>query len=124
MMEYAHFLKEKYPSLQISSEVKQASSDKLMLAQVLSWVQMGAFAISFFGKPIFQAISMEQPAWALYLEENRGVAIMGFFFGNTIISSMVQVPVEPLLQSLTLSTVITLLQALFDPQVVQSALRN
>jgi len=89
-MEYAHFLKEKYPSLQISSEVKQASSDKVMLAQVLTWVQMGAFAISFFGKPIFQAISMEQPAWALYLEENRGVAIMGFFFGNSIISSMVQ----------------------------------
>mmetsp|Transcript_21297 Transcript_21297/g.42958 ORF Transcript_21297/g.42958 Transcript_21297/m.42958 type:complete len:131 (-) Transcript_21297:168-560(-) len=89
-MEYSHFLKEKYPSLQISSEVKQASQEKLMLAQVVSWIQMGGFAISFFGQPIFNAISMPQPAWAAYLQENKGIAIMCFFFGNSVVSSMVQ----------------------------------
>eukprot|EP00961_Rhodomonas_salina_P048475 650750-Rhodomonas_salina.2 len=90
-MEYAHFLKEKYPTLQISSEVKQASQDKLMLAQAVSWIQMGGFAISFFGAPIFQALSIPEPGWAKYLQENKGVAIMAFFFGNSVVSSMVQV---------------------------------
>lgn len=31
-----------------------------------------------------------QPEWAVYLQENRGMAIMGFFMGNIIVGSLVQ----------------------------------
>ena len=31
-----------------------------------------------------------QPDWAVYLQENRGMAIMGFFMGNIIVGNLVQ----------------------------------
>lgn len=89
-MEYSHFLKEKFPQLHITSDVAQATPDKLMMAQVVSYVQMFGFAITFFATPLFGFMSMPVPAWAEYLSENKGVAIAGFFLGNIVVSNMVQ----------------------------------
>mmetsp|Transcript_49181 Transcript_49181/g.100418 ORF Transcript_49181/g.100418 Transcript_49181/m.100418 type:complete len:131 (-) Transcript_49181:397-789(-) len=89
-MEYSQFLKEKFPQLHITSDVAQATPDKLMMAQMVSWAQMGGFAITFFASPLFGMLSMPVPAWAEYLSENKGVAIAGFFLGNIIVSNMVQ----------------------------------
>mmetsp|Transcript_39113 Transcript_39113/g.60952 ORF Transcript_39113/g.60952 Transcript_39113/m.60952 type:complete len:139 (+) Transcript_39113:303-719(+) len=89
-MEYSHYLKDRHPELHITSEVMQASAEKRMLAQMVSWGQMAGFAVTFFGTPIFQALSVPVPEWANYMQENKGIAIGAFFMGNMVVSSCVQ----------------------------------
>ena len=90
-MEYSHFLQQKYPGIQCTNAVKQASDRNLMLAQMVSYAQVAGFATAFFGSAIFNAMSMPVPVWATWVEQNRGFAIAGFFLSNTVVSSLVQV---------------------------------
>ena len=90
-MEYSHFLQQKYPGIQCTNAVKQASDRNLMLAQMVSYGQVAGFITAFFGSAIFNAMSMPVPAWAMWVEQNRGFAIAGFFLSNTVVSSLVQV---------------------------------
>ena len=89
-MEYSHYIKDRHPGLHITSEIMQASPEKRMLAQMVSWGQMAGFVLTFFGNHVFGALSMPVPDWANYMQENKGLAIGAFFVGNIVVSSCVQ----------------------------------
>jgi len=76
--------------MKVTAEVKQASDEKRMFASLVGYAQMAGFAVAFFGQAIFAALNSPQPEWAAYLQENRGLAIGGFFMGNIIVGNLVQ----------------------------------
>jgi selT/selW/selH-like putative selenoprotein len=89
-MEYSHYLQQRFPAVRCTNAVKVASDRNLMTAQAVGYVQVAGFVSAFFGSAIFNAMSMPVPAWTTYLEENKGMAIAGFFMSNTVVSSLVQ----------------------------------
>lgn len=89
-MEYAQFCQKQYPGIHVTADVMQPPAYNRMLASMVGYAQMAGFGVSFFGQAIFAALSIPQPDWAVYLQENRGMAIMGFFMGNIIVGNLVQ----------------------------------
>lgn len=89
-MEYSYHMQQRFPSLEITAEVKQPPAMNRALASTMGFAQIAAFCVSMFGDQIFAAVSQPTPDWAKYLQENRGMAIGGFFFSNMIVNGMVQ----------------------------------
>jgi len=89
-MEYSQYCQRQYPAMKVTADVMQASSENRMAASMVGYAQMAGFAVAFFGQAIFAALSMPEPPWATYLQENRGLAIMGFFMGNIVVGNLVQ----------------------------------
>ena len=89
-MEYSQYCQRQYPGMQVTADVMQAPSENRMIASLVGYAQMAGFAVAFFGQAIFAALSMPEPPWAVYLQENRGFSIMFFFMGNIIVGSLVQ----------------------------------
>jgi len=88
--EYAQFCERQYPGIKVTAEIMQASNENRMIASMVGYAQMAGFAVAFFGPAIFGALSMPQPEWATYMQENKGLAIGGFFMGNIVVGNLVQ----------------------------------
>ena len=89
-MEYSQYCQRHYPGMKVTAEVMQASDEKRALASMVGYAQMAGFALAFFGQPIFAALNSPEPDWAKYLQENKGLAIGGFFMGNIVVGNLVQ----------------------------------
>jgi len=89
-MEYSQYCQKQYPGIKVTADVMQAPPEKRMAASMVGYAQMAGFAVAFIGQAIFAALSMPQPEWAVYLQDNRGLAIMGFFMGNIVVGNLVQ----------------------------------
>mmetsp|Transcript_1588 Transcript_1588/g.2166 ORF Transcript_1588/g.2166 Transcript_1588/m.2166 type:complete len:141 (-) Transcript_1588:584-1006(-) len=89
-MEYSQFCQRQYPGMKVTADIMQASNENRMIASFVGYAQAAGFAVAFFGPAIFGALSMPQPEWATYMQENKGLAIGGFFMGNIITGNLVQ----------------------------------
>ena len=120
-MEYAHHLRMRFPQLHITDDLMPVPPHKQYLATVVSYCQMGGFLMAFFGSQIFSALSMPVPAWAQYLQENKGMSIGIFFFGNIINSNLISV-CSPFLLSINVESILTYFRACVRPALSRSIL--
>lgn len=60
-------------------------AEKVWIARIVSYVQMAAFAVVFFGKQIMEGLKMETPDIIKTMQDNKmATFMMVFFLGNTI----------------------------------------
>lgn len=64
-------------------------AEKVTMARIVSYMQMAAFAIVFFGKQITEGLKMETPDIVKSMQANKlATFMMVFFLGNTIQQSL------------------------------------